>query len=103
MEIGESPEETAAREVQEETGLVARAAGLAACHSRHLRAFANGDRIQGVVMLFQGQLDGGSLRPDTTGEIDANGWFDADGLPPLSPPWDDRVQRVVSEQPPSLD
>lgn len=103
MEVHESPQATATRELAEETGLVARPGRLIGCFSRHVRAFANGDRIQGMAIFMQGTIEGGALRPDPTGEIDEMGWFAADGLPPLRPPWDGRVQLALTGHGPRFD
>lgn len=92
MEIGETPEATAVRELREETGLEAQPRRLLGCFSRHVRSFANGDRIQGVALFMDGVVTAGELRADQTGEIDAMGWFDSADLPPLHAPWDARVR-----------
>jgi 8-oxo-dGTP pyrophosphatase MutT (NUDIX family) len=96
MEPGETPAATAVRELAEETGLVARPRRLIGCWSAHLRAFANGDRIQGVAILLEGEVIAGPYRPDATGEIDRAGWYGADELPPLVRPWDGRVRLVMT-------
>jgi ADP-ribose pyrophosphatase YjhB (NUDIX family) len=103
LEIGESPATTASRELQEETGLEARPTRLVGCFSRHLRAFANGDRIQGIAILLEAELTGGSVRPDRTGEIDAHGWFSAHDLPPLDEHWEGHVRLVLSGSGPRFD
>jgi ADP-ribose pyrophosphatase YjhB (NUDIX family) len=96
MEDWESAEATARRELLEETGLVGRPGRLLGCFSGHVRSFANGDRIQGVALFMEGHVDGGTIRPDPTGEIDAMGWFAADDLPPLHRPWDARVRLALT-------
>ena len=103
LEIGESPAATASRELEEETGLEARPTRLVGCFSRHLRAFANGDRIQGIAILLEAELTGGSVRPDRTGEIDAYGWFSADDLPPLDEHWAGHVRVVLDGSGPRFD
>jgi ADP-ribose pyrophosphatase YjhB (NUDIX family) len=103
LEIGEAPATTASRELEEETGLEARPTRLVGCFSRHLRAFANGDRIQGIAILLEAELTGGSVRPDRTGEIDAHGWFSADDLPPLDEHWEGHVRLVLSGSGPRFD
>lgn len=103
LEIGETPAATASRELEEETGLEARPTRLVGCFSRHLRAFANGDRIQGIAILLEADLTGGSVRPDRTGEIDAHGWFAADDLPPLDEHWEGHVRLVLSGSGPRFD
>jgi ADP-ribose pyrophosphatase YjhB (NUDIX family) len=103
LEIGETPAATASRELEEETGLEARPTRLVGCFSRHLRAFANGDRIQGIAILLEAELTGGSVRPDRTGEIDAHGWFSADDLPPLDQHWDGHVRLALTGSGPRFD
>jgi ADP-ribose pyrophosphatase YjhB (NUDIX family) len=103
LEIGETPAATASRELEEETGLEARPTRLVGCFSRHLRAFTNGDRIQGIAILLEAELTGGSVRPDRTGEIDAHGWFSAEDLPPLDEHWEGHVRLVLSGSGPRFD
>ena len=103
MDAHEAPETTAARELREETGLGVRAGRLLGCFARHVRAFPNGDRIQGVTLFMEGHVTGGELRPDPTGEVDAMGWFGADELPPLHPPWDARVRLALTGEGATLD
>ncbi|MBA2254013.1 MAG: NUDIX domain-containing protein [Chloroflexi bacterium] len=103
MELHEAPEMTAARELREETSLAVRPGRLIGCFSRHVRAFPNGDRIQGVTLFMEGSLDSGELRPDPTGEIDAMGWYASDELPPLHPPWDGRVRLLLTGEGPRVD
>ena len=102
MEIHETPEVTAVRELREETSLAARPGRLIGCYSRHVRAFPNGDRIQGVTLFMEGSA-GGELRADPTGEIDAMGWFGPDELPPLHPPWAGRVRQLLTGEGARLD
>lgn len=96
LEIGETPAEAARRELEEETGLLARAERIVGCYSRHQRSFANGDRIQAVAVLFEGSITGGALRRDTTDEIDAAGWYGLGALPLLRRPWDERVRLLLT-------
>jgi ADP-ribose pyrophosphatase YjhB (NUDIX family) len=96
MEPGETPAATAVRELTEETGLVARPRRLIGCWSAHLRSFANGDRIQGIATLLEGEVVAGEYRPDPTGEIDRAGWYRDEELPPLVAPWDRRVRLVMT-------
>jgi 8-oxo-dGTP pyrophosphatase MutT (NUDIX family) len=103
MEVHETPAGTAARELREETGLEIRPGRLIGCFSRHIRAFPNGDRIQGVALLMDGAVADGSMRPDPTGEIDAMDWFSVDDLPPLHPPWDARARLALTGEGATLD
>ena len=88
VEIGETPQQTIARELDEETGLVVVSERLIGCWTGRQRTYANGDEVQFLSALFAGSAAAGSGREDRTGEIDARGWFSERDLPPLSPPWD---------------
>lgn len=65
MEIGETPQQTARREVLEETGLdveVGRLIGVYTCPE--LVRYPNGDTCQMVTQVFEGRICGGSIRTD---------------------------------------
>lgn len=99
MEYGESLEETAARELYEETGLLAGElqfiqilSGTEECHT-----YPNGDQIYGVTAVY--------LTRHVTGILKAGGesrelrYFPLDGLPsPLVP----KARRIVNELSPDL-
>lgn len=75
MEAGETPEQSAEREVLEETGLIVQP-------SRLFGVYAGFDdpRVRAVLILYLGEVTGGELRPGDDA-IDAQ-WFALDALPP---------------------
>lgn len=75
MEAGETPEQSAEREVLEETGLIVQL-------DRLFGVYAGFDdpRVRAVLILYTGVVTGGELRPGDDA-IDAR-WFAFDALPP---------------------
>ncbi len=74
MESGETPEETALRELREETGLVGALTGLF-----HVYAGFDDPRVRAVLILYTARVAGGALVPGDDA-IDA-AWFALDELP----------------------
>lgn len=73
MEIGETPQQTASREGQEETGLEIKV-------DRLLDVFYYEDyRGSGVLIMYRGQINGGTLQPGE--DADEVGLFGPDELP----------------------
>lgn len=74
-EPGESPEETAIREAQEEIGLTVEPRGLIGVYFNRTRGL--------FIFVFAGVVTGGTLtlQADEIAEI---GWFAPDDLPPIS-------------------
>ena len=58
MESGETPEQTAVRELEEETGLTARLTGLFGVY-----AGFDDPRVRAVLILYTAERSGGELRP----------------------------------------
>lgn len=88
MELGEEIEETARRELLEETGLTARRLELLGVFSGEAMhyIYPNGDEVYNVDVVFICRDYAGELTPQA-GEVDKLRFFDADGLPDnLSPP-----------------
>ncbi len=74
MEAGETPEQSAIRELREETGLGARLSGLFGVY-----AGFDDPRVRAVLILYTAERDGGELVPgDDATEAD---WFPLDRLP----------------------
>lgn len=92
MEHGEDPFDTVVREVEEETGYVAEMTALLGIDSirrrypRKLGLFAD---FQGLRIVYEGRITGGSLRPEIEGSTDLAAWHPLDAVHGL-----DRVELV---------
>jgi mutator protein MutT len=64
MELGESAEETAVREVYEETGLEVEVTSLLGVYSKYSDEYPNGDKAQPIAIVFKGKAVGGKLKID---------------------------------------
>jgi ADP-ribose pyrophosphatase YjhB (NUDIX family) len=74
MEAGEHPEQSAVRELQEETGVIAQLTGLFGVY-----AGFDDPRVRAVLILYTGVATGGDQRAgDDAVEL---GWFPLDALP----------------------
>lgn len=85
-ELGERADRTAAREVEEETGLqvaIRRLTGVYAGPD-FFRTFPHGDQLHIVAAFFNAHIVGGTLRPDGEETLEAR-FFSPDQLPPLLP------------------
>ncbi|MFB7270422.1 NUDIX hydrolase [Streptomyces sp. NPDC056244] len=77
MDHGEDPIDTAVREVEEETGYDAEMTALLGVDSirrrypRKLGTFAD---FQGLRIIYEARITGGSLRPETGGSTDMAAW-----------------------------
>ncbi|MCH5211364.1 MAG: NUDIX hydrolase [Oscillospiraceae bacterium] len=82
MDMDESFEETAIREVKEETGLNVVVNELIGIYSKYSDEYQNGDRAQPVLILFKCSIVGGELRCDgeETSELK---YFDLNEQPEL--------------------
>ncbi|MYZ36242.1 MULTISPECIES: NUDIX hydrolase [unclassified Streptomyces] len=92
MDHGEDPIDTAVREVEEETGYAAEMTALLGVDSirrrypRKLGSFAD---FQGLRIIYEARITGGSLRPETGGSTDLAAWYPLDAVREL-----DRVELV---------
>lgn len=77
MEVGETPEETVAREVREEVGIELK-------NIRYVRSQSWPFPSQ-LMLGFFADYDGGTIRPDAR-EIAEAAWFPVDGIPVETPP-----------------
>ena len=75
MEAGETPEQSAVRELREETGLIARLTGLFGVY-----AGFDDPRVRAVLILYTAERDGGTLVPGD--DATEAGWFPLGALPP---------------------
>ena len=85
-ELGESLEETARRELLEETGLTARTLSFVTLCSgpEFAHTYPSGDRIEHVAAIYEALRVEGEPRADGR-EGTALGFFDAGGLPAMQP------------------
>jgi 8-oxo-dGTP pyrophosphatase MutT (NUDIX family) len=75
MDAGESPSETAVREVFEETGLHVRVTRLVGVYSdpNQLVMYVDGNKVQIVAVHFEAEITGGTL--GLSNETSDFGWF----------------------------
>lgn len=80
LEPGEQPADGLLREIEEETGVVARVEALAGVWTQPEVTYANGDRAQYLDLCFLAQYVSGQARvnDDESTEV---GWFPVDALP----------------------
>jgi 8-oxo-dGTP diphosphatase len=96
LNFGEGPEAAAVREVEEETGLVARISGMPSIHSDTGEwPFSAGPvSYHTIRFIYPMQVVSGTERPEVGGSTDQFGWFTPDELDGLR--LADIVERVVS-------
>ncbi|WP_142126999.1 NUDIX hydrolase [Bacillus sp. SLBN-3] len=82
MELGESIEETAKREILEETGLTVEIEHLIGVYSKYFDEYPNGDKAQSILFSFQCKPIGGELKVDGIETLDSK-FFPLNQLPPL--------------------
>lgn len=82
VELGESIEEAAIREVKEETGLDIKVDYLIGVYSKYFTEYSNGDKAQSICYCFKADITGGSLAIDGSETFDLQ-FFDKQALPPL--------------------
>ncbi len=82
VELGESIETAARREVLEETGLHVSVVELLGIYSRYTDEYPNGDVAQPITIFFRCVVESGSLAVDG-GETVGLDYFALDDLPPL--------------------
>lgn len=64
MNLGESAEEAAIREIKEETGYDVIASELIGIYTKYFETFPNGDKAQTVVFFFRMKIIGGGIKID---------------------------------------
>jgi 8-oxo-dGTP pyrophosphatase MutT (NUDIX family) len=87
MELGERADEAVIREVHEETGLEVEPVALIGVYSSpdYAITYPNGDQVQPVILFFECQVVGGTLRPDMEEIVGARYFGPDDELPPMFP------------------
>jgi 8-oxo-dGTP diphosphatase len=91
LELGESPEAGALRELAEETGLNATIDGLLGVTNVPNSDYGTVLMIGYLVEEYEGRLQPGD-------DADAIGWFDVDALPPIAFDSHERFIRLVTEE-----
>ena len=92
MDHGEEPVQTVVREVEEETGYLAEPTALLGIDSIRrgwLRRLAGPGDFQGLRIVYEVRITGGTLRPETGGSTDLAAWHPLAAVPTL-----DRVELV---------
>lgn len=82
MELGESAEETAIREVKEETGLTIFIEKLIGVYTKYFDKYSNGDRAQTISFFYQGCISNGELISSNEESIELK-FFNPDEMPDL--------------------
>ncbi|MET8452193.1 NUDIX domain-containing protein [Streptomyces sp. NPDC005209] len=94
VELGESAEEAAVREVREETGLDVRVTGLLGVYTKYWHTYPNGDRAQPITVFFRGTPIGGAV----PGADLAGTSVDAETLEVRYFPLDEPPQALTNQQ-----
>ncbi|WP_285858841.1 NUDIX hydrolase [Paenibacillus sp. MER 99-2] len=82
MELGESAEETAIREVKEETGVTIFVEKLIGVYTKYFDKYANGDQAQTISFFYQGRISDGELISSNEESIEVQ-FFDPNEVPDL--------------------
>ncbi|WP_152393055.1 NUDIX hydrolase [Paenibacillus guangzhouensis] len=82
MEIGESADETAKREVEEETGLRINIEELIGIYSKYFDEYPNGDQAQTIAFVYKGNISGGEIIKENEESIELK-FFNKDEVPEL--------------------
>ncbi len=82
VELGETPEQAAIREVKEETGLDVKAVRLLGVYTDMDMRYPNGDQAQSICLTYELKAVGGQLMQDGQETVDLQ-YFPLDQLPEL--------------------
>lgn len=83
MDHGEDPLDTVIREVGEETGYAAKMTallGVGSIRRRYPRKLGMFADFQGLRIVYEGRITGGSLRPEIDGSTDLAAWHTLDAV-----------------------
>ncbi|MFC8295744.1 NUDIX domain-containing protein [Streptomyces sp. NPDC057242] len=97
IDPGEQPADAAAREVLEETGIVAVPQRLAMVHVTDPVVYDNGDQTQYLDLVFRFGWQSGVPHP-ADGENTAADWFPLDDLPPMSDDMRERIAAALADE-----
>lgn len=97
IDPGEEPAVAGAREVLEETEVVAVAERLAWVHALPPTTYANGDRSQYLDLTFRFRWVSGEPGPGD-GENSEARWFPVDAVPEMSPEMQARIAHALEPQ-----
>jgi ADP-ribose pyrophosphatase YjhB (NUDIX family) len=93
LEPGEQPAAGAAREVEEETGVLVTAERIVSVSALPLTACPNGDEVYWLDVTFRCRVVGGEARVNDDESVDV-GWYELSDLPSSLP---DRHRRRLSD------
>jgi len=82
IELGETPQQAAIREVKEETGLDVEVGELIGVYTECDMAYPNGDRAQSIAIVFEMKAVGGELLCDGKETLELR-YFPLDNMPEL--------------------
>lgn len=82
MELGESAEETAIREVQEETGLMILIDKFIGVYTKYFDKYPNGDQAQTITFFYQASISNGELIRSNDESVELK-FFNVDEVPEL--------------------
>lgn len=82
VELGESIEEAAIREVKEESGLDVEIVSFFGVYSKYFEEYSNGDKAQTIVHVFKAKVIGGNLIKNNEETLDLK-YFDLENVPQL--------------------
>jgi ADP-ribose pyrophosphatase YjhB (NUDIX family)/ribosomal protein S18 acetylase RimI-like enzyme len=98
LEPGEQPAVGLAREIEEETGVLARVEALVAVETLAEQAYPNGDRAQYLDLCFLARHVAGEARVNDDESLEV-GWYAVDGLPePLATSARHRLERALAHE-----
>ncbi len=82
IEIGETPEMAAVREVKEETGLDVKVSGLIGIYTDCDMEYPNGDKSHSICIVYELEMIGGELKCDNLETVDLQ-YFGLNEMPEL--------------------